>query len=95
MLSGLQDPAEMTEEGQGTAVSPKQVIDPAQSHPCPSLSPRIEMSLYNKYNSMSYKDVKEECTRLGISCYGLHQEYVKKLVSYEMERRVSLLLAVC
>lgn len=56
------------------------------------MNPRIELGLYNKYNSMSYKDVKEECTRLGISCYGLHQEYVKKLVAYEMERRVLIRL---
>ena len=46
------------------------------------------MELFRKYNAMSFKDVKEECTRLGISCCGLHQEYVRKLVSHEMERRV-------
>lgn len=45
-----------------------------------------------KYDRMSLKQLKEECARKGISCSGLHYEYVKKLVSYEMEKRVGTVL---
>ena len=53
---------------------------------------RVEKQLVEKYDGMSLKQLKEECARKGISCSGLHYEYVKKLVSYEMEKRVGTVL---
>ena len=50
---------------------------------------RVEKQLVEKYDGMSLKQLKEECARKGISCSGLHYEYVKKLVSYEMVKRVA------
>lgn len=49
---------------------------------------RLEKQFVEKYDGMSLKQLKEECAHKGISCSGLHYEYVKKLVIYEMEKRV-------
>lgn len=54
------------------------------------LNPRTESEIYKKYSAMTFKEVKEECARLHISCSGLRQDYVKKLVAYELERLVLL-----
>ena len=38
---------------------------------------------------MSFKDLKHECIRLGLPCFGLKQDYCKRLVAYELEKMVS------
>ena len=51
---------------------------------------RLEDSIFEKYNKMSYKELREECVRYGIACSGLRSDYVKKLVSYVLSKHVLL-----
>lgn len=59
-----------------------------------ALTSRTESDIYKKYSAMTFKEVKEECARLHISCSGLRQDYVRKLVAYELDRLVRF-MAMC
>lgn len=49
---------------------------------------RLEEEFGQKYDNMTFKQLKEECAKRGIVCSGLHYDYVKKLIAYELEQRV-------
>jgi hypothetical protein len=87
---------EMTIEIKPITVKPDEVvISQARDQPSQPMSnqlidvtSRTESDIYKKYSAMTFKEVKEECARLHISCSGLRQDYVRKLVAYELDRLV-------
>ena len=50
---------------------------------------RTESDIAKKYSEMSFKDLKHECIKYGLPCFGLKQDYCKRLVAYELEKMVS------
>ena len=40
---------------------------------------------------MSFIELKEQCNRFGITCSGLRNDYIKKLVTYELLQQVLLI----